>query len=93
MSISGYASSMSVAPGGRIGFYLSRGRTHLAEPHHYSASGTGSAPTNVAGGLSFANSRFRQPPRGKDMAGLERLIYGPAAWPTGFTSDCNPRLR
>jgi hypothetical protein len=91
MSISGYASSMSVAPGGRIGFYLSSdtpGRTTFT----IQRVGTGSAPTNVAASVANQPVPAASPWEGYGWTRTFGFTV-PAAWPTGFTSDCNPRLR
>jgi len=86
MSISGYASSMSVAPGGRIGLLFSSDTP--AEPHSlFQRVGTGSAqPTWPP--LSRISGSGASPWEGYGWTRTFGLRF-PAAWPTGFTSDCN----
>ena len=85
MSISGYASSMSVAPGGQIRFYLSSD-TPGATTFTIQRVGTSSAPsTNVT--HSVAN---QPPPAASPWEGYRwTQTFGftvPPAWPTGLYS-------
>lgn len=85
MSISGYASSMSVAPGGRIGFYLSSD-TPGATTFTIQRVGTGSAPTkNVAASVANQPVPAASPWEGYGWTQTFRFTV-PAAWPTGLYS-------
>jgi len=85
MSISGYASSMSVTPGGRIRFYLSSD-TPGATTFTIQRVGTGSAPTkNVAVSVANQSVPAASPWEGYGWTQTFRFTV-PAAWPTGLYS-------